>query len=138
MVHEERDVSCALTKRRHLEGEDTQPVIEVAPELVVCDHPFQITMGRRHQPDVDLRSEEHTSELQSHHDLVCRLLLEKKKIRKPFVLESLHPPDNTLISNLLTRHLSLHPATPHAACLRSCTSAPRLSLNFDWSSHTPP
>src|SRR5437667_2526097 len=27
---------------------------------------------------VDNRSEEHTSELQSHHDLVCRLLLEKK------------------------------------------------------------
>src|SRR5437773_6648206 len=31
---------------------------------------------------VAVRSEEHTSELQSHHDLVCRLLLEKKK-RKP-------------------------------------------------------
>src|SRR5438034_6873347 len=31
--------------------------------------------------DADLchRSEEHTSELQSHSDLVCRLLLEKKK-----------------------------------------------------------
>src|SRR5437773_7718298 len=28
------------------------------------------------------RSEEHTSELQSHHDLVCRLLLEKKKKEK--------------------------------------------------------
>src|SRR5438874_7776868 len=28
------------------------------------------------------RSEEHTSELQSRRDLVCRLLLEKKKIRK--------------------------------------------------------
>src|SRR5438034_4482147 len=27
------------------------------------------------------RSEEHTSELQSHSDLVCRLLLEKKKMR---------------------------------------------------------
>src|SRR5437773_6004229 len=26
------------------------------------------------------RSEEHTSELQSHHDLVCRLLLEKKNL----------------------------------------------------------
>ena len=26
-----------------------------------------------------IRSEEHTSELQSHSDLVCRLLLEKKK-----------------------------------------------------------
>src|SRR5437667_6015471 len=30
---------------------------------------------RRAMPN---RSEEHTSELQSHHDLVCRLLLEKK------------------------------------------------------------
>src|SRR5438034_8341155 len=29
-----------------------------------------------------LRSEEHTSELQSHSDLVCRLLLEKKKKNK--------------------------------------------------------
>src|SRR6266540_4579318 len=28
------------------------------------------------------RSEEHTSELQSHHDLVCSLLLEKKKKKK--------------------------------------------------------
>src|SRR5438132_9847620 len=28
-----------------------------------------------------MRSEEHTSELQSHSDLVCRLLLEKKKKR---------------------------------------------------------
>src|SRR5260221_9821874 len=28
------------------------------------------------------RSEEHTSELQSHSDLVCRLLLEKKKKRR--------------------------------------------------------
>src|SRR5690242_21331747 len=36
----------------------------------------------------DIRSEEHTSELQSHVNLVCRLLLEKKKKRR--------------ISNLLT------------------------------------
>ena len=28
---------------------------------------------------ISIRSEEHTSELQSHYDLVCRLLLEKKK-----------------------------------------------------------
>src|SRR5438034_4868455 len=32
------------------------------------------------------RSEEHTSELQSHSDLVCRLLLEKKKRRPEAVL----------------------------------------------------
>src|SRR3712207_8025035 len=31
--------------------------------------------------DQDLRSEEHTSELQSRQYLVCRLLLEKKQIR---------------------------------------------------------
>src|SRR3989442_5910511 len=31
--------------------------------------------------ETDLRSEEHTSELQSRPHLVCRLLLEKKKIR---------------------------------------------------------
>src|SRR5438034_1173052 len=30
----------------------------------------------------ELRSEEHTSELQSHSDLVCRLLLEKKNKKK--------------------------------------------------------
>src|SRR5437588_3233725 len=30
----------------------------------------------------EFRSEEHTSELQSHSDLVCRLLLEKKKTNK--------------------------------------------------------
>src|SRR5260221_14485940 len=43
--------------------------------------------ARRYAPDEDAllgtylhhRSEEHTSELQSHSDLVCRLLLEKKK-----------------------------------------------------------
>src|SRR5260221_10909341 len=34
-----------------------------------------------------MRSEEHTSELQSHSDLVCRLLLEKKKIKKQDVHE---------------------------------------------------
>src|SRR5260221_5275376 len=32
-----------------------------------------------HPRAVPSRSEEHTSELQSHSDLVCRLLLEKKK-----------------------------------------------------------
>src|SRR5947207_10278263 len=31
---------------------------------------------------IQIRSEEHTSELQSHSDLVCRLLLEKKKKNK--------------------------------------------------------
>src|SRR5260221_11598504 len=36
----------------------------------------------RVQRSLEGRSEEHTSELQSHSDLVCRLLLEKKKKRQ--------------------------------------------------------
>src|SRR5436190_9363330 len=40
-------------------------------------------LGRKRLPrDRRGRSEEHTSELQSHSDLVCRLLLEKKKKKK--------------------------------------------------------
>src|SRR2546427_9616993 len=38
--------------------------------------------GRRHHANFDDRSEEHTSELQSQSNLVCRLLLEKKKKNK--------------------------------------------------------
>jgi len=34
-----------------------------------------------------LRSEEHTSELQSHHDLVCRLLLEKKNLHTLHIMD---------------------------------------------------
>src|SRR5260221_8684775 len=37
------------------------------------------TMSRAPTAPTNSRSEEHTSELQSHSDLVCRLLLEKKK-----------------------------------------------------------
>src|SRR5437588_7846175 len=46
------------------------PVVDRVRHSQVARDPF---MERR------LRSEEHTSELQSHSDLVCRLLLEKKK-----------------------------------------------------------
>src|SRR5690242_21526163 len=47
--------------------------------------------GRRPRGQPDLRarpphrSEEHTSELQSHVNLVCRLLLEKKKKKKKII-----------------------------------------------------
>src|SRR5438132_11014705 len=45
---------------------------------IVGVNAFQI----RRDPIQVGRSEEHTSELQSHSDLVCRLLLEKKKKKK--------------------------------------------------------
>src|SRR5688572_33182390 len=40
--------------------------------------------GKERRRGHPLRSEEHTSELQSQSNLVCRLLLEKKKILLPF------------------------------------------------------
>src|SRR5438034_7550251 len=43
------------------------------------NHPHIARMMDSGEADYLLRSEEHTSELQSHSDLVCRLLLEKKK-----------------------------------------------------------
>src|SRR5438270_2264799 len=54
-------------------------------------------------PPLDLaragvRSEEHTSELQSQSNLVCRLLLEKKK-KNEHMKESIHP---TLVTVLAT------------------------------------
>src|SRR5207248_10302058 len=44
-------------------------------------------LGPSREPDEQplLRSEEHTSELQSPYDLVCRLLLEKKKTQLPLM-----------------------------------------------------
>src|SRR5882762_10547139 len=41
--------------------------------------PREVEMMLTPYPPSTLRSEEHTSELQSHLNLVCRLLLEKKK-----------------------------------------------------------
>src|SRR6266540_4440897 len=50
------------------------------------------------EPDPCRRSEEHTSELQSHHDLVCRLLLEKKKTN------NIHPAIDRKRHKPITKH----------------------------------
>src|SRR5688572_32712543 len=50
--------------------------IDIAPGTFVI---YQGTHGDRGAHRADVRSEEHTSELQSQSNLVCRLLLEKKK-----------------------------------------------------------
>src|SRR2546421_7490305 len=56
----------------------------LAPECVTAwgrDRPARSSLMRRSRSEIDAldRSEEHTSELQSRSDIVCRLLLEKKK-----------------------------------------------------------
>src|SRR5690349_21933019 len=48
------------------------------PSFQVCSAPVLILVWKPVKP-WQMRSEEHTSELQSRRDLVCRLLLEKKK-----------------------------------------------------------
>src|SRR2546430_5426210 len=52
-------------------------------EAKFADHRTYVYQGKEVDQQVhlgfDLRSEEHTSELQSQSNLVCRLLLEKKK-----------------------------------------------------------
>src|SRR5471032_3713515 len=50
--------------------------------LPICISSHDGDIGPDCPPVAPGRSEEHTSELQSHHDLVCRLLLEKKKKKK--------------------------------------------------------
>src|SRR5260221_9148262 len=59
-------------------------------------HPLVLAVFARHGRstrsgrDRLARSEEHTSELQSHSDLVCRLLLEKKKTQLEMLSTSVH------------------------------------------------
>src|SRR2546421_1513195 len=50
-------------------------------QYMYCPNP-STALGRYVNLPNDMRSEEHTSELQSRSDLVCRLLLEKKKKKK--------------------------------------------------------
>src|SRR5436190_18567081 len=61
---------------------DARPRGSRSPALASAHLPapgrHQHRLGRA-VPRPPARSEEHTSELQSHSDLVCRLLLEKKK-----------------------------------------------------------
>src|SRR5260221_9908015 len=52
----------------------TVPVAEPLPEVALTESTVAVLLSFEAK-----RSEEHTSELQSHSDLVCRLLLEKKK-----------------------------------------------------------
>src|SRR5438034_4501146 len=66
-------------------GSDARVTSTLAPNGVIGagadDRRITIRLGvpRAAQRRSVRRSEEHTSELQSHSDLVCRLLLEKKK-----------------------------------------------------------
>src|SRR5688572_31918029 len=54
------------------------PLADLGPERALGEHVHALASPLDHE-DLVRRSEEHTSELQSQSNLVCRLLLEKKK-----------------------------------------------------------
>src|SRR5437867_6683146 len=65
-----------LSKMKEEAGEQEEEMEELVQELTDSDGFDSSTIEEK---AVETRSEEHTSELQSPYDLVCRLLLEKKK-----------------------------------------------------------
>src|SRR2546430_9562816 len=65
-----------LPWRRAVLARDVAEPIRAQPHARVQDHPAS------HDRAAVTRSEEHTSELQSQSNLVCRLLLEKKKTKQ--------------------------------------------------------
>src|SRR5699024_12063757 len=71
----ERAVGLQAQRDRVVDlGGDGAPVIDQLPVA----HQLGAAQPARPAVEVAARSEEHTSELQSRFDLVCRLLLEKK------------------------------------------------------------
>src|SRR3989454_8382218 len=81
-------------------GRDSQRLRAVAEGQLVVGAVAEIRVQLRggHALDGKLRSEEHTSELQSPCNLVCRLLLEKKKSSK------VEPSDRKLTHSAHYRH----------------------------------
>src|SRR2546426_3728844 len=60
-----------------------QPAGEAGERHYVAVNVAELPRSPASRPPADARSEEHTSELQSPCNLVCRLLLEKKKNNLP-------------------------------------------------------
>src|SRR5207248_9431851 len=78
-------VSQVHTRRSDVSHRESHAPRELALDIQVPLHPVGTTgiefnvRGLDRARSEQTRSEEHTSELQSPYDLVCRLLLEKKK-----------------------------------------------------------
>src|SRR5438067_6522127 len=71
--------ATAPTEIYTLSLHDALPIYLEVVEAANGDRALQMVASAHPEGAVAVRSEEHTSELQSRFDLVCRLLLEKKK-----------------------------------------------------------
>src|SRR5260370_26918359 len=82
-------------------------VVEAAREVggrEVVTVPFKWPAAKAEQLSAKGRSEEHTSELQSHLNLVCRLLLEKKKQKEEHQGPDTNTEEPPVHRRLLTEH----------------------------------
>src|SRR6267378_35169 len=118
----------ATTEIYTLSLHDALPISRCRMRGSSCRHGNQRTCATR--------SEEHTSELQSRRDLVCRLLLEKKKRRSPRLHELRSPrggPGSTKASTRRNRKLlNWRPVQA-----RSSTTTTRFSVVFFFFNDTP-
>src|SRR5438034_8416134 len=73
----------SVSKRTQKVADAAAAIFVLTQEDIRRSGATSIPEALRLVPDI-FRSEEHTSELQSHSDLVCRLLLEKKKKTKKY------------------------------------------------------
>src|SRR5688572_32405244 len=85
----------ATTEIYTLSLHDALPIFRGASQLRTWIYRIVVNQARNRQ--IQVRSEEHTSELQSQSNLVCRLLLEKKKKKKTMFYQ-LHKKDIELES----------------------------------------
>src|SRR2546427_8671808 len=74
----------ATTEIYTLSLHDALPIFAVTVSRGAVGERHRTLEGIQYRRRADLRSEEHTSELQSQSNLVCRLLLEKKKKSSPW------------------------------------------------------
>src|SRR3712207_8655483 len=100
----------ATTEIYTLSLHDALPICSSSPRVgtAACARraPGGSCRGRRSRSGCLGRSEEHTSELQSRQYLVCRLLLEKKKIQiqLPAIYHTPPSPRSTELVNLIINH----------------------------------
>src|SRR5690606_41512070 len=74
-----RGTDRAVQAGERLRRQGLGPVQDLRGPRVGAARLALLLVGERQRPQREDRSEEHTSELQSRENLVCRLLLEKKK-----------------------------------------------------------
>src|SRR5204863_6923984 len=106
MIHTPNAMATAASARTRVTRSRSTTAPSAAPNTIEVSRTAATaaTGARVIAHSASVRSEEHTSELQSRRDLVCRLLLEKKK--------------NTTAAHLHDSESACHGAYPHMDVFR--------------------